>query len=58
MPTPKDPGPRIVLPHRPLEKLEENLYAIEGEVPGTPGLRRRMTIVRRRAWRSCTATAA
>ena len=47
MPKPKAPRPWIVLPHRPLEKLEDNLYTIEGEVPGIPGLRRRMSIVRR-----------
>jgi hypothetical protein len=43
----KPPRPWTVLPHGPLEKLEENLYAIEGEVPGIAGLRRRMAIVRR-----------
>jgi len=47
MPKPNSPRPWIVLPHRPLERLEDNLYAIEGEVPGIPGLWRRMTIVRR-----------
>jgi hypothetical protein len=36
-----------VLPHRPLERLEENLHAVDGEVPGMAGLRRRMSIVRR-----------
>jgi len=44
---PKPPRPWTVLPHGPLERLEENLYAIEGAVPGIPGLRRRMAIVRR-----------
>jgi hypothetical protein len=28
-------------------RLEENLFVVEGEVPGIPGLRRRMAIVRR-----------
>jgi len=45
MPTP--PRPWTVLPHGPLEQIEENLYAVEGAVPGIPGLRRRMAIVRR-----------
>ncbi|HVP67912.1 MAG TPA: hypothetical protein VMT17_11675 [Anaeromyxobacteraceae bacterium] len=44
---PKPPRPWTVLPHRPLERLEDNLYAIEGYVPGVPGLTRRMAIVRR-----------
>jgi hypothetical protein len=43
----RPPRPWTVLPHGPLEKLDENLYAIEGEVPGIAGLRRRMAIVRR-----------
>jgi hypothetical protein len=43
----KPPRPWTVLPHGPLEQLEENLYAIESAVPGIPGLRRRMAIVRR-----------
>jgi len=44
---PKPRRPWTVLPHGPLEQLDENLYAIESEVPGIPGLRRRMAIVRR-----------
>ena len=44
---PKPPRPWTVPPHGPLERLEENLYAVEGDVPGIPGLRRRMAIVRR-----------
>jgi hypothetical protein len=44
---PKSPRPWIVLPNRPLERLEENLYAVDGDVPGMAGLRRRMSIVRR-----------
>lgn len=35
-----------VLPHRPLEKLTENLWRIEGDLPGMP-LKRVMTVVRR-----------
>jgi hypothetical protein len=41
------PRPWTVSPHGPLEQLDENLFAIEGDVPGIPGLRRRMTVVRR-----------
>ena len=33
--------------HRPLERIEENLHAVEGDVPGIPGFHRRMTIARR-----------
>jgi hypothetical protein len=44
---PKPPRPWTVLPHGPLEQVDGNLYAIEGAVPGIPGLRRRMAIVRR-----------
>ena len=44
---PRSPRPWTVLPHGRLEKLEEILYAIEGAVPGIPGLRRRMAVVRR-----------
>jgi len=44
---PKPRRPWTVLPHGPLEQLDENLYAIESAVPGIPGLRRRMAIVRR-----------
>jgi hypothetical protein len=44
---PKPPRPWTVVPHRPLERLEENLYVVDGEVPGLAGLRRRMSIVRR-----------
>jgi len=34
-----------VLAHGPIEKLEENLWEIEGEVPGMP-MKRRMTLIR------------
>ena len=44
---PKPPRPWTVLPHGPLEQIDDNLHAIEGDVPGIPGLRRRMAIVRR-----------
>jgi hypothetical protein len=43
----KPPRPWTVVPHGPLEKIDENLYAIESSVPGIPGLGRRMAIVRR-----------
>lgn len=42
----KAPRPWIVTPHGKLEKLEDNLWAVEGNVPGAP-FRRRMCIVRR-----------
>jgi hypothetical protein len=40
--------PWTVSPHGPLEKLEENLWVVEGAVPTPGGIRRRMVIVRRR----------
>ena len=43
----KPPRPWTVLHHRPLQQLDENLWAVEGDVPGIAGLRRRMSIVRR-----------
>jgi hypothetical protein len=39
--------PWTVLPHRPLEALDDNLWTVRGDVPGIPGLDRRMSIVRR-----------
>jgi hypothetical protein len=42
----KAPRPWIVTPHSPLQKLEENLWTVESNVPGTP-MRRRMSIIRR-----------
>jgi len=44
---PKPPRPWIVTPHGPIERLEENLWTVSSGVPGIPGLRRRMSIVRR-----------
>lgn len=44
---PRPPRTWTVLPHGPLERLDENLWAVEGDVPGIAGLRRRMAIVRR-----------
>lgn len=44
---PKPPRPWTVMPHGPLEQLDENLWAVESDVPGIPALRRRMTIFRR-----------
>ncbi|NBR30271.1 MAG: hypothetical protein EBT83_17970, partial [Betaproteobacteria bacterium] len=38
--------PWTVTKHRPLEKLDDNLWAVEGKVPGLPVLRR-MAIVKR-----------
>ncbi|HEX2573906.1 MAG TPA: hypothetical protein VH877_30435 [Polyangia bacterium] len=43
----KPPRPWIVTPHGPIEKLDDNLWAVDGEVPGMPALRRRMVMVRR-----------
>lgn len=43
----RPPRPWKVLPHGPLVRLEENLFTVEGWVPGIPGLDRRMAIVRR-----------
>ncbi len=43
----KPPRPWTVLPHRPLERIESNLHAVEGAVPGIQGLRRRMSVVTR-----------
>ena len=42
----KPPRPWTVTPHGPIEKLEDNLWAVEGNVPGVP-FRRRMSIVKR-----------
>jgi hypothetical protein len=33
--------------HGPVEPLEENLWTVSGDVPGIPGLKRRMAIARR-----------
>lgn len=35
-----------VLPHRPIEKLEENLWRVEGDLPGMP-IKRVMTVAKR-----------
>ncbi len=43
----KPPRPWTVLPHRPLERIEANLHAVDGAVPGIAGLRRRMAVVTR-----------
>src|SRR5262245_16852390 len=42
---PKPPRPWIVTPHGPIEKPEENLWAIASPVPGV-AIPRRMTMVR------------
>lgn len=41
----KQPRPWIVTRHDPIEKLEENLWTVAGDVPGLP-IRRRMSIVK------------
>jgi hypothetical protein len=42
----KPPRPWTVTPHDPIEKLDDNLWAVESPVPGLP-LRRRMCIIKR-----------
>jgi hypothetical protein len=42
----KPPRPWIVTRHGAIEKLEDNLWVVEGDVPGMP-FRRRMSIIRR-----------
>src|SRR4051794_8515182 len=42
----KPPRPWIVKPHKPIEKLEDNLWVVEGNVPGAP-MPRRMAIIKR-----------
>lgn len=42
----KPPRPWIVTNHGPIEKLEDNLWVVEGDVPGVP-FRRRMSIIKR-----------
>jgi hypothetical protein len=42
----KKPRPWIVTRHDAIEKLEENLWAVQGDVPGVP-FKRRMFIVKR-----------
>lgn len=44
---PQPPRPWTVERHGPIEQLEENLWTVSGDVPGIPGLRRRMAIARR-----------
>ena len=43
---PKPPRPWIVTRHDPIEKLEDNLWAVQGDVPGIP-FKRRMFIIKR-----------
>ena len=43
----KSPRPWIVLPHAPIERLDDNLWAVEGTLDGGKGIPRRMMIVRR-----------
>jgi hypothetical protein len=42
----KPPRPWIVTRHDPVEKLEDNLWAVQGDVPGIP-FKRRMFIIKR-----------
>jgi len=42
----KAPRPWIVTKHGPIEKLEDNLWTVQGQVPGLP-FSRRMSIIRR-----------
>jgi hypothetical protein len=42
---PKTPRPWIVTRHDPIEKLDDNLWTVAGDVPGVP-IRRRMSIVK------------
>jgi hypothetical protein len=42
----KPPRPWTVTPHEPIEKLDDNLWAVQGDVPGIP-FKRRMFIIRR-----------
>lgn len=42
----KGPRPWTVLPHGPMERLEENLWSVEGSNPPPVGIPRRMAIVR------------
>lgn len=42
----KPPRPWIVAPHDPIQRLEDNLWAVDGDVPGMK-FRRRMIIARR-----------
>src|SRR5947207_13659872 len=44
MPTKRRPW--TVTPHDPIEKLDDNLWAVSSKVPGVP-IRRRMAIVKR-----------
>jgi hypothetical protein len=43
---PKAPRPWIVTRHDPIEKVEDNLWTVQGDVPGVP-LKRRMFIIKR-----------
>jgi hypothetical protein len=43
---PKRPRPWIVTNHRPLEKIDDNLWALDADMPGKAPFNRRMAIVR------------
>lgn len=40
------PRPWIVLPHEPLEKLEENLWCVQGDLPRSPQMKRRAEFIK------------
>ncbi len=42
----KTPRPWIVTKHDPIRKIDDNLWTVDGDVPGLP-IRRRMTIIKR-----------
>lgn len=42
----RSPRPWTVLPHGPIQKLETNLWVVEGDVPTPGGIKRRMAVVR------------
>jgi hypothetical protein len=42
----KPPRPWTITPHDPIEKIDDNLWAVESAVPGLP-IRRRMCIIKR-----------
>src|SRR5947209_15898064 len=43
---PTMPRPWIVTPHRPLEKLDDNLWALDADMPNKAPFNRRMAIAR------------
>lgn len=43
---PRSPRPWILTRRDPIEKLEDNLWAVQGDVPGIP-FKRRMFVIKR-----------